>query len=208
MQGLLLDRDLRKSSKDSEVRSVARAITTTVMRELDASRNALLIDFLQESNLANSNGDSGEENIEYATILSGLNLYNAKLSEVYLRNADLSGTDLSGTDLVRAELGGANLSKANLIGANLTGANLSKANFTEADLTAVNLSAANLTETNLTGADLSLASGSVNTLSGADLSGADLSGVKFITKAKLELAVLCKTQLPESIDLDPDRDCK
>ena len=34
MQGLLLDRNLRGASEESEVRSVARAITTTAIKEL------------------------------------------------------------------------------------------------------------------------------------------------------------------------------
>ncbi len=51
MEKLLLDRKLRQSSEDSEVRSVARAVTTTTIKNLDSERNALLISFLKESNL-------------------------------------------------------------------------------------------------------------------------------------------------------------
>ena len=51
MKELLLSENLRASSVDSEVRSVARAITTTTIKNLDNERNALVIDFLQESNL-------------------------------------------------------------------------------------------------------------------------------------------------------------
>lgn len=51
MQELLLDRNLRGAEEESEVRSVARAITTTAIRELDSDRNTLLISFLKESRL-------------------------------------------------------------------------------------------------------------------------------------------------------------
>ena len=51
MKELLLDRQLRKAEENSEVRSVARATTTTSIRALDSERNILLLNFLKESNL-------------------------------------------------------------------------------------------------------------------------------------------------------------
>src|SRR5215208_4290398 len=51
MGGLLLESDLRKSKEDSEVRSVARARTLTVLSRLDPSRKTAIIQFLVEAEL-------------------------------------------------------------------------------------------------------------------------------------------------------------
>lgn len=197
MQGLLLDRSLRKSSEDSEVRSVARAITTTAMKDLDAARNALLIDFLQESNLVSSGSSSEEENTKDITILSGLNLSNADLSDADLHNADLFDADLSGADL-----SGADLSDADLFDANLSNVYLFNADLSSADLSGADLSGADLFDADLSGAILSGVD-----LSGADLSGAILSGAKKLTEEQMSAAKLCKTTLPEGTTLSADRDC-
>ena len=51
MGSLLLEKDLRNSDKDSEVRTLARARTATAIQRLDSDRNANLIGFLNEAAL-------------------------------------------------------------------------------------------------------------------------------------------------------------
>src|SRR5215211_6372570 len=51
MSGLLLERDLRASEKGSEVRTLARARTLTVLRRLAPSHKTALMQFLVEADL-------------------------------------------------------------------------------------------------------------------------------------------------------------
>jgi hypothetical protein len=52
MGTLLLKEELRKSEEDSEVRTLARARTKTVLERLDSRRTAAVIEFLIEAELA------------------------------------------------------------------------------------------------------------------------------------------------------------
>lgn len=140
MQVLLLDKGLRNASEDSEVQSVARAITTMTIKELDPECNELLIRFLRESDLIQAS-----DNVESVPIVESLSL----LAGLNLRGVDLRGVDLSGADL-----SGANLSDAYPRGANLGGANLSKANLSNTDLFGADLSGANLSNIDLTKASV------------------------------------------------------
>ncbi len=88
--------------------------------------------------------------------LSGVNLANANL-----RNADLKGCILAGAVLREANLQGANLSDTNLSGAYLVHANLEKANLKGAKLQDASISGANFTAADISGADLSMVSGAV-----------------------------------------------
>ena len=51
MSGLLLEKDLRESEKDSEVRTLARARTLTVLGRMDPSRKGDVMRFLVEAEL-------------------------------------------------------------------------------------------------------------------------------------------------------------
>jgi uncharacterized protein YjbI with pentapeptide repeats len=223
MKELLLSEKLRTSPVDSEVRSVARAITTTTIKDLDNTRNALVIDFLRESKLLGVSDEessiSNAKKLEPILILAGLNLSGTDLTDANLRGANLNGAYLRGANLNEANLNKANLSEAdlsyaNLRGANLRGANLRGANLNEASLRGTNLGEADLSGANLNEADLWLANLSRadlrgTSLSDANLSDADLSGARNITKEQLKTAkLLCQTEIPEGIDLDPNRDCK
>jgi hypothetical protein len=102
------------------------------------------------------------------------------------------GVSLHGADLQTAFLNFAVLYRADLSGADLACASL-----IDTELNEVRLSGAFLNFANLSGADLT----------GADLSDAYLSGAIGVTKEQLEKAYLCGTELPEGIDIDPNRDC-
>jgi uncharacterized protein YjbI with pentapeptide repeats len=197
MSNLLLENDLRESKEDSEVRTLARARTLTVLGRLDPNHKTALMQFLVEADLVQrvdgrdpiislggadlNNADLPEDAIMPGAVLSQANLSDATLRFAYLSNAnlydaDLSNANLSGATLSNAtlrfaKLSNAFLSNAFLSNAMLSGANLSGANLTYANLRAARLGGyANLSEANLSGANLRGAN-----LAYADLRGADLS---------------------------------
>jgi hypothetical protein len=150
MNSLLLEKDLRASEEDSEVRTLAPARTLTVLGRLeDPSRKTAVMQFLIEADLVQSVEGRGP-----VIRLGGVNLSDANLNDANLSGAVLSDADLSESDLSDADLSYAILSDAELFSANLSEANLSFAVLTHVtDVTSV---------------------GNV-TWSGADLSGAKVS---------------------------------
>jgi len=92
MSGLLLERDLRASEKGSEVRTLARARTLTVMGRLDPSHKTALMQFLVEADLLRR--VEGRDPI-------------ISLRDADLREADLSLADLNGANLNEADMRGA-----------------------------------------------------------------------------------------------------
>ncbi len=161
MSDLLLNHHLRTSKPGDEVSLVARERTLTTLRRLDASRNGIVLQFLQDASLIGvknavvdlSNADLGHDD------LRGVNLEAVNLSGDFLREANLSGAhlfyaNLSFAILVCANLSGAYLNNANLGGAFLREANLSGADLTDANLTSAHLHEADLSNANLTSAHL------------------------------------------------------
>jgi len=141
---LLLEKHLRKSPIDDEVRTIARVRTLTVLRRIDGERKASVLRFLYESDLINKDKPI-------------IHLEDADLSK-----ADLSGgfdlgptgfywdepvwrvTDLSEADLSKANLSGADLSEANLTGVTLRGAILRDTTLLDADLSGADLGGATI----------------------------------------------------------------
>jgi uncharacterized protein YjbI with pentapeptide repeats len=214
MSNLLLERNLRELAKDSEVSSLARARTLTVLSRLDSARKERLLQFLYEAGLLHNenpvvdlNGgdlsgiDLRNNNISgsgaFLIDVSGLQPYGGKvesskaanlsgaiLSDANLEGALLMDTDLSNTDLSDAHLSGASLWHTDLYNANLTDADLSNAGLWNAWLRYADLSGADLSGADLSGANLS----------GANLSGADLSDSGGITNEELEQQVAASLQ--------------
>jgi uncharacterized protein YjbI with pentapeptide repeats len=213
---LLLKEDLRSAEEGSDVRTLARARTLTVLGRLGPDRKRTVIEFLYEASLIN--GDNPAIPLNNANLsgidlssrylkdrritgdpnLEGINLSGADLGEADLRSANLTEADLSGADLSEADLRWAYLYDAKLFRADLREADLSGANINNGlppdDL--VHVSKADTSVVSLQGADLSSAdlSGAEQLLSGADLSGVDLSN------ADLKSAVLPPRGLPD-VDL-------
>jgi uncharacterized protein YjbI with pentapeptide repeats len=206
---LMLQNHLRESPESSEVRTLARSRTLTVLERLETSRESHVLRFLVETNLVQSAdgkdpvvGLDGAE-LSGATLsnfdLSGAKLSDANLSGAALRNADLSGTDLSGADLSGTDLfgvdlfGGANLHEADLRSADLSNADLSNAVLSYAKLGGADLSRVDLSSilggATLSNADLNNADLSYAKLGGADLSSAKLGGAD-LSHAKLDNANL------------------
>jgi uncharacterized protein YjbI with pentapeptide repeats len=208
MGNLLLEKDLRTSKEDSEVRTLARARTLTVLARMDPSRRYDVMQFLVEAELVQEVEGRGPiiglggaqlRDVELETDLHGADLSEAELSGAYLEWTKLSGANLRSaslnnvapfglgkTDLVYAKLIDADLSYADLSYADLRYARLIDADLSGADLSDVDLDAANLRGAILSEADLSDAELSYADLSDANLSGANLRGAEIITNEKLE----------------------
>ena len=185
---LLGEEKLRASEEGSEVRTLARARTLTVLERLDPSRKSAVAQFLVEAGLV----QRVEERAPLIELrganlrkvdLSNANLREANLREANLSGADLSGADLSGADLTDADLSDADLSAAELSNAYLSGADLTDANVSNAFLDFAYLDFADLSGAILVGANLSGAD-----LSWVDLSWTNLDDVDGATKKMLEQA--------------------
>jgi uncharacterized protein YjbI with pentapeptide repeats len=170
MGSLLLEKDLRESEENGEVRTLARARTLTVLGRLDPSRKTAVTRFLSEAVLVQR-----VEGRAPIISLSSANLNGANLSHANLLDANLREANLFSADLSEANLRGTNQKYANLTNANLRGSDLTHANLAEA-----NLRGANLLDANLLGADLT------NAYLGANLKNANLGGAKGVTKERLE----------------------
>ncbi|TAF54649.1 MAG: pentapeptide repeat-containing protein [Oscillatoriales cyanobacterium] len=152
--------------------------------------------------------------------LMGSNLSGARLADADLSNADLdlanlSRANLSHADLRFALLVGSQLPDANFRRAKLDGALLSKADLSHANLEDASLDLAQLERANLRGAvlwraSLRGASLSATDLQGAELLGSDLRETEGLTPSQFLGAnppFVCHTQLPGTLQIDPDRDC-
>ncbi len=192
MSDLLLEHNLGGSDTRSEVKSIARARTLTVLSRLDKRRKGSLIQFLYESHLISSNAENR------------IQLRNADLSEADMSGFDLSGVDLCGADLSRADLSRANLSEAQvqevhlchatLSGTILRGANLHRANLSSAILHGASFEGARLTHAQLIEASLSRAN-----FARADLSDALVNGAKR-DHTLLENAIISQVQLKKMLE--------
>ena len=189
MAELLLDKKLRESRPEDEVRKVARALTLTALSRLNQERRRALVSFLRAANLI-GNGPSIID-LQRAN-LSGADLEGADLRRANLSYVDLTDADLSHANLHGADLSFAKLSIAQLVATNLSETNLSGARLDHADLRRANLSAANLLGADLTSADLTNAD-----LSGANLSHANLSAARVLDQDLDKAASLHKTILPD-----------
>ena len=213
MSDLLLNHNLHKSKPGDEVSQVARERTLTTLRRLDANRNGIVLQFLQDAQLISGknavidflNADLSNDDLRGVN-LRGANLRGADLSFANLSGADLRGADLSfsfanpsGADLSFANLSGANLYDAILERTHLRGAFLNKTKLFKADLSGADLSEAHLYGAYLRGANLSGADLSGAGLFGADLSFADLSTAKVTQEQLNEAASLQGTIMPNRL---------
>ena len=145
LSDLLLEKDLRNSEEGSEVRTLARARTATVIQRLDAEGNRNVVRFLNEAGLTKNRRSS-------IRLLAGVDLQGAQLGGADLVSTDLSYTNLSDADLSNANLLDAKLRGTDLSDADLSDADLKYAYLIEADLSNANLNGANLTEANMSNA--------------------------------------------------------
>jgi uncharacterized protein YjbI with pentapeptide repeats len=191
MSTLMLEKDLRNSGTDSEVSTLARARTLSVLGRVDTRHKNEIMQFLLEAGLVQQEsyfreGESAPVLRGPVLLLHGANLGETDLEFASLYMAVLTEADLSGANLRRADLRGAHLYQADLSGANLIHADLRNTNLIEADLSGAELKFAKLGEAGLGEADLSSANLSSANLSRADLYKANLNNAQGITNEELE----------------------
>jgi uncharacterized protein YjbI with pentapeptide repeats len=208
MSELLLEKNLRASQPDDEVRTVARARTLTMLPRLDPGRKKSVADFLSDSNLLFLiNLDYADlSGITYGNVrpldnftLNHANCSHTKFCNVEGENITLKNTNFSWATLSHVKAPHANLqqsyfchahlSHVDLRDSNLTNVNLqetylehvilSNANLSEADLRGAKLSNTDLSNADLRRANLSNVDFRTTNLQGANLSGANLNGAKF-----------------------------
>jgi uncharacterized protein YjbI with pentapeptide repeats len=119
MGSLLLEEDLRVSERGSEVRTLARARTLTVLEMLDPERKSEAMQFLDEANLVHTTPSKPKVPV---ISLEGANLAGADLRQANLSDGWLLFTDLSGADLENADLSGVHLHVVDFREADLRGA--------------------------------------------------------------------------------------
>lgn len=183
MSDLLLKEKLR-TTRDKEVRNIARIRTLTVLRRLDGSRKGIVLRFLQEAKLLTK-----EKNI---VDLTGADLRGADLSDADLSNANLNSVDLSNASLVGANLNGVDLAGASLNGAILNGAQMDDANLNSAWLEGARLRKVSLKRADLRSAILTSVSFIMADLSNARLNESYLNG------ADLRSALVTNKQLADA----------
>lgn len=131
-------------------------------------------------------------------------LWGADLERAILREALLQGASLAGADLRAADLERADLTEADLRGCSLQEADLERAHLERADLRGASLNGADLQYAGLAGSDLQRANFTGANLRGANLEGADLRGANLcdanLRGANLEGANLHDVEL-EGTDL-------
>ncbi len=188
MTNLVLDRKLRASKLDDEVRTIARAKTLAIFQELtpnplssDINKN-LVLNFLQ-----------------------GTQLIKKDRAVVSMRGADLTAANLYRADLRELNLSGALfLEESYLDTVNLSGTDLNKAYFYRSNLREANLSNANLSEARFNYSSIHDANFSGANLSGTRFRGSNLQGTH-LTPTQLDQAKFCDTALPDG--KISNRDC-
>jgi uncharacterized protein YjbI with pentapeptide repeats len=211
MSELLLEKNIRTSQPDDEVRNVARARTLTTLPRLDADRKQSVLNFLRDSGLlsiinlcyANFSGiiycnnhrsvtlkdlTLAEIDFSYACLkgfgLENVNLKGTNFSWAHLNHIKASHTNLQRITLSYARLSHIDLDGSDLAGADLRGTVLDHVILTNANLSNADLRGANLSNTDLSNADLRGANLSNTDFGSANLQGANLSGAN-LNGAKL-----------------------
>jgi len=144
MTELLLDHGLAGPEPNSEVQSIARATTITVVRGLDWQRNRQLFEFISLSRLLEPDAP--------VIHFDGVDFSYVDLQAVELVHVSLALAVLAYSNLYRAQLVDCNLRGGNLVGTNLMQANLAGTDMFIADLRGANLTMVHLNSTNLIGA--------------------------------------------------------
>lgn len=133
--------------------------------------------------------------------LRSAHLDGARLAEIHLEKADLTGIQLKNANLAEAHLEGAWLLGAHLENANLAEAHLEGVGLVDAHLEKANLASAHLEGANLGGAHLEGAWLSSVHLENAYLDGVHLEGA-FLEKAHLQGSVLWNAFLDRSTSFE------
>jgi uncharacterized protein YjbI with pentapeptide repeats len=143
MGDLILDRELQSAPPHAAVHELARTLTLTTVRRLDAERKGDVIWFLAEAGLLNR--PKNTQQAKNGPDTPPVDVGGADFRGADLRGGRLVGTVLDDTDLGGARFDGTELRDASFFGADLHGASfdhstLNHVLFQDADLSAAALS--------------------------------------------------------------------
>ncbi len=199
----LLEKHLRESKPEEEVRKIANIRTLTILPRLDGRRKGFVVQFLLDSGLISINKDVDREKAYELNDLSIISLFGADLSGAdlngpyRLNDVNLAGAILNDAHLEKTDLSGAHLHYAELNGAHLEKADLTKAYLVDAKLKGVRLERARLLNAHLAAADLSGAFLISAVMDQVDLTGAKLIGAD-LSRARLMSAVMDQVNLTDA----------
>lgn len=125
MTDLIIEKKLRESKLDDEVRAIARVRTLTTLEQLDGMRKGVLFRFLYESGLISKD--------DPIVVMKGANLSNVIMAGGNFKNCDLAGANLRKsywvkTDFESAKLTDTDLTEAKFFNAWMVFAELNNAN--------------------------------------------------------------------------------
>ena len=132
--------------------SIIRPMTLTVLRQLDPSRKILLVKFLYESKMLNTNFE------ETRVDLSDADLNGIKFGPIRMQNLSLIATSLINTTFIRTDLTSADFQRADLTNALFINATLSKVSFYRTRLIRVQFFQSNFDQADLSLSDLTQSS--------------------------------------------------
>ncbi len=164
---LLIANNLNGSSKMAPSRSIARARTLIIFKQLDGDRKGDALQFLYETGLISSS--------EPVVRILGLNLDNAILD-----GATLSDVNLAGISCAYASLKDASFSNSILTGCTFTDSDMQGVDFSGASLDQAILSGCNLANAEFAGANLDM----------ADFRGASVEFEQLGKAKSLEFAIM------------------
>lgn len=127
MSALLVDQRLRESQRRADSRKVARALTLTVIPELNGIRKAHVLRFLYEARLIRLTDSELPASDQPIVSLERADFSHLNMPRAFLEGAQLRKVNLRNASLVRARLAGADLTGADLTGADLSGADITGA---------------------------------------------------------------------------------
>lgn len=194
MTSLLVDKELSKQSYDKPIVIAARALTLSLMSELDEKRNRQLIEFLSNAELIQHNSDNTSPSLLQGTDLSESMLENCNFSGANLRYCNFSGAKLNKTNFRCANLEYTKFTDSNLSEAILDNVTCnSQTDFKNAILHNAQLSQiSELSNSNLEGASLDQAKLACIKISDTDLTAINLTH-KSLNYVTLENVVLTKS---------------
>jgi uncharacterized protein YjbI with pentapeptide repeats len=216
MSNLMLQRGLLTSKERSETRTIARTLTLSVLRRLDARRKGVVLQFLSEARLIRKEDpkvslrDADLRNVRVRGKLGGISLDDADLRGADFRETQLGNTSFYSADLRRADFSRAFIYKVAFEFARLDSANFSRVYMTGSGFSGACLIDALFVKALLVRVHYTLAAGR-----GVDFSGARLQEVNFdytlLDNPTLTGTRLVKTLNPEDARREgtvPDPDCQ
>jgi len=196
MSQLLLEYNLRTSEPNAEVRSVARARTVTVLRNLDTQRKQAVFQFLFEAGLINR--EKIIVSLEGASI-EKMNFAGMKIHNILLGRLDLSNVYFSRSVFQFCDFSRSNMSSAQFIDTACLDCIFDDANLRKALARGFHGVSSSFVGSDLSGSDFAGANLPTTKFDRAEMQGIDLRGANMF-KSSLQEANLTRANL-ETVNL-------